>query len=156
MNPDPLAALRPLHLPEAVGWWPPAPLWWLVALLVCAGVFFAIRAVLQHLHRNRYRRAARRELADALQAMQANGDAVAFVACASSILRRAALRRYPHAEVAPLHGRDWLLFLDRSARMTGFADGPGDALGLAAYAPASRCNPEALARLCHDWLRRHR
>ncbi len=156
MNPDPLAALRPLHLPEAVGWWPPAPLWWLAALFACMAVFFSGRALLQHLSRNRYRRAARRELADALRVMQASGDAGALVACASSILRRAALRRYPHAEVAPLHGRDWLLFLDRSARMTGFTNGPGEALGLAAYAPVTRCDPDALTQLCHDWLRRHR
>jgi len=31
MNPDPLAPLRPLHLPDQIGWWPPAPGWWLLA-----------------------------------------------------------------------------------------------------------------------------
>ena len=29
-NLDPLAALRPLHAPPAISWWPPAPGWWLL------------------------------------------------------------------------------------------------------------------------------
>ncbi|MDP7406676.1 MAG: DUF4381 domain-containing protein, partial [SAR324 cluster bacterium] len=30
MNQDPLAALRDVHLPPAVSWWPPAPGWWII------------------------------------------------------------------------------------------------------------------------------
>ena len=36
--PDPLAELRPNILPEPVGLWPPAPGWWIVALLVLAAI----------------------------------------------------------------------------------------------------------------------
>ena len=37
---DPLAELRDIHLPEAVGYWPLAPGWWLllVSALVLAGL----------------------------------------------------------------------------------------------------------------------
>ncbi len=156
MNADPLAALRPLHLPEAVGWWPPAPLWWVLAVICLLAVCLIGRALLRQARRNRYRRAARRELAAALQEAIATGDSRTFVMSASSILRRAALCRYPRAEIAPLHGKEWLQFLDRSGRLTGFSEGPGQALGLAAYGPAAQCEPAALETLCRQWLRRHR
>ena len=31
---DPLAELRGYHPPDPVSWWPPAPGWWLLALLI--------------------------------------------------------------------------------------------------------------------------
>ncbi|MGB5468066.1 MAG: DUF4381 family protein, partial [Sedimenticolaceae bacterium] len=36
-----LTGLRDYHLPDAVGWWPPAPGWWLLfgLLLVLGGLF---------------------------------------------------------------------------------------------------------------------
>ncbi|MGD2138441.1 MAG: DUF4381 family protein, partial [Gammaproteobacteria bacterium] len=33
---DPLAALRPLHPPAPVEWWPPAPGWWVLGVLLLA------------------------------------------------------------------------------------------------------------------------
>jgi len=40
---DPLAGLHDIHMPEAIGWWPPAPGWWLLLGLVfisIAALFF--------------------------------------------------------------------------------------------------------------------
>lgn len=156
MNADPLAALRPLHLPQPVSGWPPAPLWWVVALLSIVILALVGRALWRRLQRSAYRRAATREIAAALREALASGDRAAFLARTSGILRRAALCRYPRHTVAPLHGRDWLAFLDRSGRMSGFAEGAGDALGRAVYAPAPDCDPERIATLCREWLRRHR
>ncbi|HAU18090.1 MAG TPA: DUF4381 domain-containing protein, partial [Marinobacter adhaerens] len=37
MNPqDPLSQLRDIHLPETGGLWPPAPGWWVLAILLIA------------------------------------------------------------------------------------------------------------------------
>ena len=156
MSPDPLAALRPLHLPEAVSWWPPAPLWWVLATLTLLAIGLALRAVLHRRRRNHYRRAARRELADALRAFRATGEGAILLARASSILRRAALCRYPRPRVAPLQGKEWLVFLNSTGRMTGFTEGAGSALGEEVYAASPSFEAEALTRLCEDWLRRHR
>ena len=49
MNPNDAAqlALRDIHLPGLIAWWPPAPGWWLVAALALAGLvaFASLRAV---------------------------------------------------------------------------------------------------------------
>jgi hypothetical protein len=154
MNADPLAALRPLHAPDPIGWWPPAPLWWLAGLLSLVLVGLGIRALWRHVRRNRYRRAAQRALSAAWR--DAAGQPDRFAAQATQLLRRAALTRYGPAPVASLTGGAWLAFLDRSGRMEGFASGPGEALARAPYDPSAPCDAAALERLCRRWLRRHR
>lgn len=156
MNPDPLAALHPLHLPEAVSWWPPAPLWWLLAVLALVILAMGIRALRSLVGRNVYRRRAAQELGAALNAWRKSDDSGAFAATASTILRRAALCRYPRPRVAPLHGKAWLEFLDSSGRMQEFASGAGSVIGESVYSAAPACDPPALERLCRRWLRRHR
>ena len=153
---DPLAALRPLHLPPAVGWWPLAPGWWLLAALVLLAIGAALFLWLRAWRRNRYRRRARAELEALFRATRAAGDAAGFARGAGAILRRAALVRYARAEVAPLCGEAWLAFLDRSGRTTAFASGAGRALVHAPYDPAASCDQDALHAACRDWLRRHR
>ena len=156
MNADPLAALHPLHLPGAVGWWPPAPLWWLLGVLVLAMLVVGVRALRSLMRRNGYRRRAAEELKAALTAWRESGDSGAFATTASTILRRAALCRYPRPCVAPLHGKAWLEFLDHSGRMQEFASGAGTVIGESLYRAAPACDPPALERLCRRWLRRHR
>ncbi|HCG70266.1 MAG TPA: DUF4381 domain-containing protein, partial [Gammaproteobacteria bacterium] len=36
MNSDPLTALKDIYPPVEPHWWPPAPGWWLVAMLLFA------------------------------------------------------------------------------------------------------------------------
>lgn len=156
MSSDPLAALRPLHLPEPVGWWPPAPGWWLLALVVLALALLAVRALLQQRRGSRYRRAALSELAACARRAQADGDALAFATSASGILRRAALQRYPRARVAALCGDAWLGFLEQSGGITGFRDGAGQVLGDAVYRRDADIDIAALEALCRRWLEAHR
>ena len=59
MNPqDPLAALHPLREPVAIGWWPPAPGWWLLAGLVLAALLALAWYALRRYRANAYRRQA--------------------------------------------------------------------------------------------------
>ena len=147
MNPDPLAGLRPYHLPEPISWWPPAPGWWLLAALLVALV-----AVLLLLRRQRTRgaqpaRLAAREL-DGLRAVwRAEGDDAAFVRGLSQLLRRFLLARFPGEPVAGLCGEAWLRFLDENAGDASFSDGIGRRLADAPYKPEARIDADALAEL---------
>lgn len=51
MNNPALEQLRDIHLPQAMHWWPPAPGWWIVAILVLALTIWLSRYL-----RARYRR----------------------------------------------------------------------------------------------------
>lgn len=156
MTGDPLAALRPLHLPEPVGWWPPAPGWWLLGLVVLALALLSVRALLRRRRRSRYRRAALSELAACARQARAGGDALVFAASASGILRRAALQRYPRARVAALCGDAWLDFLEQTGGIAGFRDGAGRVLGDAVYRGDAVIDAAALEALCRRWLKAHR
>jgi hypothetical protein len=152
---DPLAGLRGYHLPEPVSWWPPAPGWWVLALLVLVlaaalGLGFARRY-----RRGRPSRIARQELAALRAAYQRDGDAAALSRGLSRLLRRVALSRFPRRRVAGLTGEDWLAFLDEQGGGGRFHDGPGRLLVEAPYRPAPELPADALTDLVREWVRRN-
>src|SRR5262245_54923082 len=79
--------LRDIHLPGAVGWWPPAFGWWL--LLTLAFVAAALYAL--HLYRARHRRAALRGLTRVRAALERGVEPVVCLQNVSTILRRFAM-----------------------------------------------------------------
>lgn len=155
MNPqDPLAALHPLRSPELIGWWPPAPGWWIVlAASVLAMVIAAVLARRRYT-RNAYRRHALHQLERAQRAYQADGDASHYMAQVNALLKSVALLVYPRNTVAASHGGEWRAFLNR---------GLPDALQLqsafddAAY--QKNCPDLDLAQVhlaAQHWIRKHR
>jgi hypothetical protein len=117
--------LRDIHQPVAPPWWPPAPGWWLLAaMLIGLAAVPAWRA---------WSRARRRRVHAALfdRALHDATTPAAQMAAMSSLLRRAARQRVPHAET--LLGEDWLRVLDEGLPTPGFVDGPGRLLLDGAY-----------------------
>ena len=88
-NQDPLAQLRDIHLPEAVGWWPPAPGWWILALVLILATAFAIRYLVTRRQRQRFRRQAKQLLTQCWVTYQSKRDDRAFIETLFTILRRA-------------------------------------------------------------------
>lgn len=142
---DPLAALRPLHPPAAIDWWPPAPGWWALA---------AVLLVLLGLAWWRYRRQAlRRAALTELRRLERSGlDDRGLSAGVNLLLRRVALARYPREQVAALSGEAWLRFLDARTRVGGFCQGPGRVLASGPYAPACTLDRGALIGLARQWV----
>jgi hypothetical protein len=90
---DPLAQLRDIHLPEPISWWPLAPGWWLLAVVIIGVLFFSIRWLVKRRARNCYRKEARRVLAD-ISALSPN-DNLKQCQDILSLLRRTAKTAYP-------------------------------------------------------------
>ena len=145
---DPLEKLRDIHLPPPVADWPPAPGWWLLALLallaICALVFWAWR---------RYRRRAwRREALAALPSPEQRSEADSpYYSELNQLLKRAARVRYPKAGTDRLSGGSWHAFLAAMAPAL-----PGkDLLALveAPFQPKAAISPECAHDLTRRWLR---
>lgn len=107
-----LAQLRDIHEPAPISWWPPAPGWWLLAvlLLVCiaaVALWLSHRRLKQR--RNRYRVEAVRllELVDT-ETEEAPQEI-------NEILKRVAVTTYGRPACGNLTGEAWLNFLNQSA-----------------------------------------
>ncbi|MGZ8250146.1 DUF4381 domain-containing protein [Methylomagnum sp.] len=148
--------LRDIHLPESVGWWPPAIGWWLLLILVpllIVGLVWVIR----RLRRVSPVKLARREL-DALRA-DASLDPAEKLRRLSILLRRTALSIHPRDEVASLTGEAWLRWLDSGLGEPRFSRGVGRWLVDVPYRPTPPTDLDELLDLCRDWLNavsRHR
>lgn len=120
--------LRDLHLPDAVGWWPPAPGWWVLVALLALGMLLLVRRYVRYRARGAAQRHALKQLEVLRSEFAENGNAVALGAGVSELLRRTMLAYRPRGEVAGLTGEDWLRWLDRDLGAAQFTAGPGRCL----------------------------
>ncbi|MEM7279280.1 MAG: DUF4381 domain-containing protein [Pseudomonadota bacterium] len=124
MDPEQIP-LRDLHLPEAIGWWPLAPGWWVVIALAIVALGFLFRAWLRIRARGAARRYALRELNVIELEYQESRNPVQFGANLSELLRRTMLAYAPRHDVAGLTGDAWLEWLDEGLAQPVFSNGPG-------------------------------
>lgn len=143
--------LKDIHLPSPVGYWPPAPGWWLLAIVLPALVWASFRW---------YRRPRRRAVVKAAQAMltairdDAGMDDRQKLAALSALLRRVAISRDGRESVAGLHGDAWLRYLDASLADRPFSEGEGRCLADGPYRPSAPVDDiVAVAALCERWLK---
>lgn len=156
MNPasQPALQLRDIHLPADPSWWPPAPGWWVLAVLLLILLVWVARIALRQyrLHHQR------RHLLAMLDTLARPGDvSPAAVAEISTLLRRLALMRYPRQRVAALTGAEWLRFLDESGGHDRFSRGPGQVLASGPYQSTLPVDVDfaALTTLVRDWIKKN-
>ncbi len=117
--------IRDLHLPEAIGWWPLAPGWWIVISLALLAMFMLFRLWYRSYSRGAARRHALRQLEAYSKDYLAHGNGVTFGTQLSELVRRTMLAYAPRSEVAGLTGAEWLAWLDRDLDRSHFAEGDG-------------------------------
>lgn len=150
---DPLARLRDVHLPEPVSWWPPAPGWWIVALVTLTVLILTVYFSRRHLRRTRYRRLALQELNDLMTREADNRKLLEEI---SALLRRVAIQAYGRQQVAPLSGAAWLAFLDRTGNTDQFSRGEAKILGTGIYSACAEADRDEVRRIAEKWIRGHR
>ena len=105
-----LEQLADIHLPTEISYWPPAPGWWILSILVVIGVIYLLKSYLARRHLQRVVKAALTELDNCYDNFsRASGDKIKesklrYVNEVNSVLRRVALVHYPQSKVASLGG----------------------------------------------------
>lgn len=148
MNPE--LPLRDIHLPVPVGWWPPAPGWYVLPVAV---LMLAILSwwIWRRLTRVTVRKATLRQLEVLTKSSLSPAEQLRE---AATLLRRASLSAYPREDVAGLTGEDWLRFLDRQMQDRHFSEGAGRLLLDAPYRPHVDADLGEFLALCREWAKR--
>jgi hypothetical protein len=141
--------LRDIHLPETIGWFPPAIGWWLIAIFVPICSYFLIALIQKLLQKTAIKDA--KKLLKKLQNDESL-NSLEKVCELSTLLRRVAVSHNP--EVSGLTGRAWLDYLDGSLKNEPFKNGIGRCLADAPYQKElpSDVDVTALFKLAQIWL----
>jgi len=106
MNSNWLSQLAPDHAPAPPNAWPPAPGWWVVAVLVLLAITLLVRWLSDP------QRAVRRAALKELQRIRtSDGDGAAVARAIQNLLRRYALTVFGRQAIAKLTGEAWLQFV---------------------------------------------
>ncbi|MCY4471874.1 MAG: DUF4381 domain-containing protein [Kistimonas sp.] len=157
-----LASLEPNLEPAAIGFWPPAPGWWLLACLTVCTCLLAGRSFWKQRHANRYRRQALQDVGSLYQqhlnCPAGQRDIMGLARSYNRVLKHAALQAWPRARVASLCGQDWLDFLVNTQKDTACLEGLS-VLGQALYTAGSGRQPPVTPELLHaavrHWIKTH-
>jgi len=120
--------LRDLHLPDAIGWWPLAPGWWVVVAILCAVLGYILLCTYRRWQFNAPRRYAMRELAYYEAEYLKHRNPVTLGKQLSELLRRGMLAYAPREDVAGLTGGDWIVWLDQGMPLPYFHTEGGKSL----------------------------
>jgi hypothetical protein len=144
--------LRDIHLPADPAWWPPAPGWWLLAILLLGLVIWLFRMWRRRVRQQRWMTSVRAELQAIAKAFAEHQQCTRLAADVSTLLRRASLLIAPNA--VALNGKAWLVFLDQQIGGDAFQNGVGRVLIDAPYRRHAEVDVDALIALSDQWLQR--
>lgn len=148
--PTSLDALRDIHLPDPVSWWPPAVGYWLLlALAVVAFVLWYRRY-----RRFAIRRAAAQELKRLESQFDTHNDAHALARAVNVMLRRTLLSLEPRDQVASLTGQHWMQSVHACVAASGFtfSDRVQQLLTEDVYKSSTEVDASALVSECRQWI----
>ena len=112
MNQDPLAALRDVHLPPAVSWWPPAPGWWVILFIILALLTLLFWYIVLTRKNRKVSKQANAELEEIeYRFLRSEITEEAFRELAI-LTRRVVLTLSDDSRVAGLRGKNWVSFLN--------------------------------------------
>ncbi|MEM7082517.1 MAG: DUF4381 domain-containing protein [Pseudomonadota bacterium] len=146
---DPLEALRDIHLPDAISWWPLAWGYWVVMLLLLATGWFMWRRYRQYA----VHRAAMKTLRELDRRYQSHGDSHRLAREINVLLKRTLLTLQPRTQVAKLAGDAWLDRLQSTGSGFSFSDAMREVLARDIYRQTAQLDACELVNECRRWIR---
>ncbi len=153
-----LAQLADIHLPAPVSFWPPAPGWWVLAILLLVAGFLLLRNLLARRRQRLVCQHALGELERCFQQLANTGDndyktlKLRFVNEFNSVLRRVALVHFPQANVASLGGQAWVDFIRQKGDSSLLSQEIATALSYGRFQTECDVDAEAMNQLGRAWI----
>lgn len=145
-------ALKDIHLPEVILWWPLAPGWWLILILTVLLVIFFPR-ILRWLRWKPTRVVSLREL-NQIRADRDNGlDEQRVLQGVTILLRRTVMSYCGRAMGANLTGKRWVEQLKQLSGKDCFTAEQNEWLSIGQYQPSAQCDIELMLRSCECWIK---
>ena len=160
VDPSLITRLHDIIEPPAIGMWPWAPGWWLVALLVSLLLMRLMQYAIRYWRRNAYRREAEHALCRAASADFSHPSEQ--VSECLSVMRRCMLAIHRRKDVAALHGKNWSNALKACLPNAGDFEIDARVLRLlheGAYLPPHQItagDAAALLAFTQHWIKAHR
>ena len=147
-------ALRDVHLPGEIPFWPPAPGWWIMAALIIGTATLGWWLYRRNtIWKYSAARLARLELQTILTVYATEKNPLALLTNLSILMRRLSISLFPRTEVASLTGQSWLEFLDKQTTRNDFSAGAGRLLSEAPYRrEVSIEEADQVLQHCQAWI----
>lgn len=150
MEQDPLSQLRDIHLPDAGGFWPPAPGWWVLFALALIALVAVIVLLRRRQRKNRWLKIARREL-DQLD--RDRSPSPHWFARLNTLLKQCARQRYPQERPEAMSGARWAEFLLETCPQDRIASRPVvEAMINSSWQPEPSADPATAVAFARLWL----
>lgn len=153
-----LAQLADIHLPEPVGFWPPAPGWWVLAIIVLILAGLAIRQYMRHARLRKVCDYALAELTRCYDKLEANTaenpseSKLRYINEVNSVLRRVALVHFPQSAIASLDGTAWVDFIREKGESSAMTDEIAAALSFGRFQKQCDVDVDALDNFGRLWV----
>lgn len=156
-----LAQLADIHLPGPVAFWPPAPGWWILALLVLVAASWLTLLLMRAKRKRKICAFALQELDQVYEAFtrtaqadeqSVNAARLEFLNQFNAVLRRVALWHFPGSRAASLNGRAWVDFIRQTGESSLLTDEIAEALIEGRFKARCEVDAEQIHKLGERWI----
>lgn len=148
--------LKDIHLPDDILWWPPAPGWWVLSIVLLA-IILLLPKLWRWLQYKPVKFLSLKEFYQIQQNHKQQADPKQALQAITTLLRRTVMSKSGRAGHAGVVGDDWLKELNQMSNKDCFTPAQGELLKHGRYQPIVKETIEgdidSLLKSCERWIK---